>query len=328
MKNKIISFFSPGKIRNRDLKKLEDFIEDIYKIKERDLKLFEEIENWNKNNRNYYLLLPENFFPKTREREKRKRIKELKLSREKTKSIEIIEENIITPHKLFKEELNKIRDNYKKNDYPYSFLGISWRYGNKNKLIWTTELVEGFLLYKLAKEIIEIKGYFDERSIEEFIRRDELQKLKKEYKIYKLTKPIEEIGGIITAKVPSRTQEKFYNVHIKGVPLEKWSIWPTINAKCNCDISGWHTTTYIRPKNEEFFCAHIIAAYWAAFNKYKEKISIIPFFLPTKKLENIYLSLKKNVFIEYENNKKPLSKTKIEIMLNRAILLNYCNFYL
>lgn len=322
---KIISFFKEGKIENRNPKKLEEIITETYSIIERDIKLIETIKDWYKNYKDYYLVLPEEFFPKIKEKEKRKKIKELKLNREETSSQKIIKEKIITPHKLFKEGIEKVR---KKFD-SYSFFGISWRWQNKNKLILTTELIEGYLLFKLAKEIIKVNAYFDKNSIEKLIDRDEFQRLKRDYKIYRLTKPIEEIGGILTAEVPSRTREQKYKVWIKGVPLSEWKIWPGITIICNCESSGWHVTTYIRPKNEEFFCAHGIAAYWAAYNIYgwqKEgKISLCPFFEPSEELIKIYRSLKKNVF--YEDSKsgkrKPLSKAKIELLLNRAIILGY-----
>jgi len=82
---RVNNFFKPAKIGRRKAKKLEEVIDesDLMHVDRRDIALFHILEGWYQHQREYYLLLPQNFFPKVKEREKRKRIRELKLSRKK-----------------------------------------------------------------------------------------------------------------------------------------------------------------------------------------------------------------------------------------------------
>jgi len=105
-----------------------------------------------------------------------------------------------------------------------------------------------------------------------------------------------------------------------------------LTKACKCEAEEWHKVTYVRPKNEELFCAHSIALYWKAWEEdSRDKIALIPFPPPKEKLKKLYKSLKKNVFIEAEKDgkiiKKPLNKAQIEILLNRAIILNYSDLF-
>jgi len=336
----IIDFFKEGKIKKRNEKTLEEVLRyyniDYNNVDERDLKFFSEIL-WKLKYSEEYLLLPYDFFPRVSAREKRKRIVELKLNREDTKSKKIAIEKEITPFKLIKDAINKIREEYKEKRFPYSFKGISWRYGNTNKLFYTTDLIEGYYLYFFGRNLIKCKEYFDKESIAE--RCQDFKRLSEEYNINRLKKDIEEIGGIISGKVMSRTKEDFHNVHLWHIPLidkknRGYGVWLDLEKMCSCDLERWEETRYVGPKKQEIFCAHSIALYAYAYFKdqrYQQKIFLIPFPLPSKKLRDIYKCIRKNCFIEKEENgkiiKRPLNKIEIEIMLNRAIILGFSDLF-
>jgi len=333
----IIEFFRPGRIKKRKEIRLEEIIH-FNNIDERDKKIFDELINWKNRHINEYFLFPYDFFPKVAAREKRKRIVELKLNRTYTKTKKIAIEQAITPFKLIEHKIRDIREKYEENRFPYSFKGISWRYGEKNKFFYTIDLVEGYYLYFLGRNLIKCKEYFDKDLIIQTSQ--DFSRLREEYSINRLKKDIEEIGGILTGEVISRSEEKFHKVHIWHVPLvdrknRGYGVWPDLEKMCSCDVERWEETRYIGPKRQEIFCAHTIAIYAYAFHKdqyrYEQRIFLNPFPLPTKELREMYKTLRKNCFIEEEKRgkviKRPLNKIEIEIMLNRFILLGLLNLF-
>jgi hypothetical protein len=331
---KIIKFFEPGKLAGREKIRLED-IASSNNIDERDCKIFEELMNWKERYRENYLLFPYDFFPRVSAREKRKRIVELKLDRKYTKSKKIAIEQSITPFKLIKNEITETRERYREERFPYSFKGISWRYRERNKLFYTIDLVEGYYLYFLGKDFIKCKKYFDKDSVIQ--RGEDFERLREEYNINKLKKDMEEIGGIISGEVISRSEKKLYKVHIWHIPLvdrknRGFGVWLDLEKMCGCDVERWERTRYIGPR-EQIFCAHTIALYAYAYQKDQEeqKIFLNPFPMPTKELREIYKSLRKNCFIEFEKEgrlvKRPLNKIEIEIMLNRFIILGLVDLF-
>lgn len=330
IRKRLINLFKPGKIGRRKAITLEDLLgEDLLPI-ERDKELFKQLLNWHNQYINNYLVLPKNFFPQVEERERRKRIIELKFNRKKTRTKRYSIENRVIPHRLFEESIEKIRVAVDENK-KYSFFGYSWHYGEKNNLLYTIEIIEGYLISNNAENLIEIAMYFDKPSIENLINIDEFERFVKEYKIYKKRRSIKEIGGLIAGKVPSRTRERDYDVWLFSVPLAcrenyGYAVWLSLSKLCSCNAEGWHKINYIRPRNEMLFCAHSIALYVRAFNE-SRRIFLIPFPKPTEKLFILYKNLRKNVFIDTDKGRKPLSKAQIELLLNRAISLSVVDLF-